>query len=247
MTITTHELFGVKGNLTFIEPAEGKLIKTQFWESASRPLRGKDAKNLLNPTITAKVRFDDECGNRHMSFSVTGNYGGSREGGGGACHDMIEKYFPELAHLIKWHLMDTDGPMHYPGNATYHAGDLDCHGLKKGEVRQIRNGRTGLPCWHLVRDKSTIGNYVDQEECPTELPDQRWEPLTRTGEGKERNFEFARSCAVWPEATDEQLSLPKAELTELLNARLPGLISDFKQVVADCGFKWMDGQREVKA
>lgn len=56
--------------------------------------------------------------------------------------------------------------------------------------------------------------------------------------GKERELEFARSSAIWPEATDEQLCLPKEELKELLVARLPQLQADFKQAMLDCGFLW---------
>lgn len=61
---------------------------------------------------------------------------------------------------------------------------------------------------------------------------------TAWGEGKERNFEYARSSAVWPEATEEQLSLPKEELTALLNARLPALISEFRADIEAIGFAW---------
>ena len=299
MTITPHMLFGVPGTLNFIEPAEGKLIKTQVWTSERRKLRGRDAEYLRNPTIVAKVRFDDECGNRHMSFSVTGSYGNDNEGGGGCIHEMIEEYFPELKHLIKWHLMDTDGPMHYIGNVTYHAGDLDCWGLKKGMPRAWSHGiqfgsspitnkldndfakwlkealesptRTGLEVVEVpysgkatynFSPKYTLGTFGDGvwHKCPFDTRQEAEEfssallgsyVFTKTptlfGEGKERNLVAARKIAVWPEATDEQLSLPRDELTELLKARLPGLISDFERDVADCGFKWMDGQREVKS
>ncbi len=55
-------------------------------------------------------------------------------------------------------------------------------------------------------------------------------------EGKDRDFDGARSCAMWPEATEEQLSLPKAELTKLLQDRLPQLVVDFKADMDACGF-----------
>jgi len=57
-------------------------------------------------------------------------------------------------------------------------------------------------------------------------------------EGKERDHAAARESAVWPDATDEQLCLPKEELTKLLEARLPALMAEFKQVVSDIGFVW---------
>lgn len=55
---------------------------------------------------------------------------------------------------------------------------------------------------------------------------------------KERNFNAARSCAIWPEATDEQLSLPSHELEALLVARLPKLMADFKQAIEELGFEY---------
>lgn len=64
---------------------------------------------------------------------------------------------------------------------------------------------------------------------------------TLYGEGKERNFDAARAAANWPEATDEQLSLPRAELTELLEARLPDLQLRFRESMThDCGFIWQE-------
>ena len=91
--------------------------------------------------IKAVVRYDDQCGNGHNTFSVTcnidrkGKNGQWYDDGGGAAHDEITKHFPELAPFIKWHLCSSDGPMHYPGNALYFAGERDCWGLLKGEVR----------------------------------------------------------------------------------------------------------------
>jgi hypothetical protein len=78
--------------------------------------------------IKAKVRFDDECGNGHNTFSITADIdekcrnGRWRESGGGCCHDEVRKRFPELHHLVTWHLVSADGPMHYKANAAYWAG-----------------------------------------------------------------------------------------------------------------------------
>lgn len=36
-------------------------------------------------------------------------------------HDAVDEHFPELAHLIKWHLCAADtGPTHYEADALYH-------------------------------------------------------------------------------------------------------------------------------
>ncbi len=133
--------------------------------------------------IKVKIRFDDDCRNGHNSFSITGEVNSfdrrlrDRTVCCGCIHDEIAEHFPELAPLIKWHLVSSDGPLHYVANTTYHAGDLD----------------------------------------------------------------FARNSAVWPEATDEQLSLPKDELTKLLEARLPALIAEFRATIEGIGFLWERG------
>lgn len=75
------------------------------------------------------IRHDDDCGNGHNSFSVTGNVYVAREGlvASGIMHELIAEHFPEFKHLIKWHLTSTDGPMYYIENTLYWAsqGNLD--------------------------------------------------------------------------------------------------------------------------
>jgi hypothetical protein len=56
------------------------------------------------------------------------------------------------------------------------------------------------------------------------------------GEGKERDLNAARHCAVWPEATDEQLCSEPEELKQMLIERLPALIEEFKAAVESLGF-----------
>jgi len=64
------------------------------------------------------LRFDDECGNGHNTFSITVDGG---ESFGGCMHDSICEVWPEYARLTKWHLVSTDGPLHYVSNTRYHA------------------------------------------------------------------------------------------------------------------------------
>lgn len=218
-------------------------------------------------TVSVEVRFDDNCHNGHNSFAVTGEVrdGVHRGDRGmitcGAIHDDIAKYFPELAPLLKWHLTSSDGPMHYIANTLYHASDRDHNGLLKGEKRQIRNGRTGALCWTLeavnaegigISDTPTGAEYrgadmvplfVLKKECegdapPLATPRLRWVPWCRVGEGKARDFAAARSSAVWPEATDEQLSLPREELRKLLEDRHAALCAAFKDDMLRAGFLW---------
>ena len=234
--ITEHEhtINGVPGRMfTVHEPQEvcGRLVhRNQTWKSEGRAVSGYGPSGTMYVTI----RFDDGCQNGRQSFAITADV---YMAAGGCMHEEIAKRFPALAPLIKWHLTDTGGPMHYVANTCYHAGDRDCNGLRKDESRQIRNGRTGQLAW-ILGTTQKLPQYVDSDTCPTETATQRYVPWCRIGEGKQRDFAAARSCAVWPEATDEQLSLERPELEALLLARLPGLIADFRADMMAAGFMW---------
>jgi len=94
-------------------------------------------------TLFVNLRFDDDCRNGHNSFAITGSLYSKHYKvepnrntyciASGCIHKDIAKHAPEIAHLIKWHLCSTDGPLHYISNTLFHAGDLDCWGKKKGE------------------------------------------------------------------------------------------------------------------
>jgi hypothetical protein len=235
-----HEINGVKGRMfTIHEPVNG-LHLNQKWRSFSRPIEGYGT----NGQMTVEIRFDDQCRNGHQTFSITADVytnESRRQRDIAACgclHEDIEKVFPELAPLIKWHLVSTDGPLHYIANTLHHAGDKDCWGLKKGEKRQIRNGKTGQLCWKLEFTGEKGPQYIDSDtEPPAPQGEYKYVPRYRTGEGKERDLKSARSCAVWPEATDEELT--SEDLEEKLKARLPRLMEEFKKAMVEtCGFLW---------
>jgi hypothetical protein len=176
-------------------------------------------------TIKAEVRYDDHCGNGHNSFSITGEIwlkGKTRDCETCGCiHDEIAKHFSELAPLIKWHLTNSDGPMHYVANTVYHATQ---HGPKSAWVfhEDVKNGIKR----HCVK-------YCDiaeaQEICKTHGYTMEMDPKT----AKEANLDHARSSAVWPDATQEQL-LDKAVLMN----RLPALMAEFKIAVESLGFTY---------
>lgn len=80
-------------------------------------------KKVGSETFKVNIRFNDDYNNGHNSFAITMdtlNEGG-RMVAGGCQHDEIEKHFPELKKLIKWHFMNSDGPMHYIANTVYWA------------------------------------------------------------------------------------------------------------------------------
>lgn len=205
-----HTIAGVAGRMfarhawpdsTSPERARG-LFSSQTWGASRAISEGR--------TISVNLRFDDNCKNGHHTFAITGEIRDPKHGNrrdnyvvtAGCIHEEIAKHFPELAHLIKWHLTSADGPMHYVANTVYLAGDRDHWGLRKGETRQLRNGKTGLPCWELVltdsdgTQRTHIHEWRDSETCPTDAPRAEWRPRLIVGEGKERQLDAARSVAV---------------------------------------------------
>lgn len=192
-----------------------------------------------------------------------------------------------MAHLVKWHLYDVTGPMHYLANTIYHAGDRDCNGLKRGDVRTYKHGLKfeGVPITHILNEsflkfiqdrqntgefipvaiqhenrpgdtykfdpKYTINGYGEKwHECPfnSEIEAREFCQALNTvkfefvkipvnfSEGKPRDLNAARNCAVWPEATDDQLSQEPAELKKMLLDRLPGLNEAFINDMKNAGF-----------
>jgi len=223
--------------MTTTTTTESTLTKRQRRKFGPKVYR--DGSDTLR--IIANVRYDDECGNGHNTFSITadiqrkGNNKQWYEDSGGCCHDEVAKHFPELAPLIKWHLCGSDGPLHYVANTVYFAGNKDHNGLRKGEEKQIRNGKTDLLCWEAVKSED-LKRIVDSNTKPEDTATIEYVPWCRVGEGKERELDHARSSAIWPDATDEELTAPG--LKERLEARLPALIAEFQEAVESLGFVW---------
>jgi hypothetical protein len=195
--------------------------------------------------MTVYVQHDDFCGNGHNTFHIRGRVEYCMSHNGKTiwrekedCHadsGLIEEHFPEMGHLIKWNGCHTDSPLYYIENTIYHAGDEDHWGLKAGEEGKIFS-RDGTPILEW-RTKDGIHPY--------ELgrPDIHSKPMTflplqavRKGEGKERDLDSARKCAVWPDATDFELTAPG--LRERLEGRLPYLMEEFKRDVEALGLEW---------
>lgn len=200
-------------------------------------------------TLVATVRYDDQCGNGHNTFSITADLyttrGSSRDGvikhtngrtlkwfSGGCLHEAIAKRLPELAPLVKWHLCSNDGPLHYISNTTYLASDRDHNGLRKGEFRQFIDKATGLPLWRLP---SVTHEIKSSQERPLAVV-LHWEPHGVIGLGKVRKLDAARRVAIWPDATDEELMAD--DLREKLEIRLPSLMAEFRAAVESLGFTY---------
>lgn len=234
-------------------------------------------------TMKVEIRHDDQCGNGHNTFSITADiYAGEWAGSwlaGGCMHDEIREHFPELSHLIEWHLCSTDGPMHYIKNTTYLASDRDCWGRRKGEPShwdtRIRFGDAATS--HPIKPKFAefleasrvedlhICEYSSDEperfsphytfggfgaawhECPFRCKADAVEWLkalqtdtfaiekvpTAFSDGKEPKLDAARSAAIWPDATLEQLTDEDA-----LRERLPALLARFRNAVESLGMTY---------
>lgn len=289
-----HTIAGVPGRMSAIHAPQivrGRLVhRSQKWQSEGREIAGFGA----GGRIYVELRFDDECGNAHQTFAITASVytNESRRRldvqACGRLHDEIAAVFPELAHLIKWHCVSTDGPMHYVANATYLAGNRDHYGREAGtpsawerfvyfddsavghkikpaletfiksragtgDFQVATIAHDGAPGSYAFKPKFTLLGYGEKwHECPfdSEAVAREWcdglnrgnyrfdRIATEFSEGKPRDLDGARRVAVWPEATDDELSAPKNELESALLARLPALIESFKADMTSCGFLW---------
>ncbi len=104
--------------------AATKLVREQVRAYGPRPVAGYGN----GAVITATARFDDRCDNGRNTFSITAEVttpesrARSDIEAGGCMHDEVATAFPELAPLVKWHLVSTDGPLYYVENTMYWLG-----------------------------------------------------------------------------------------------------------------------------
>ena len=212
-------------------------MKSKLTKNQKKILKVPESQRSLGDITTVTIRYDDQCGNGHNTFSVTA----SGPDCGGCCHDQVAKYFPHLKKYLKWHLTSSDGPLHYIDNTIFHAGDRDCWGGKKGEVRWVEfglKGKNGLPvvdkngkavAWKELDEAQTVAAQIGAEVV--EVP---W----RFHEGKERELDAARKTAIWPDATDEQLTAEPEELRKMLEARHGKLMKEFRADMIELGFEY---------
>lgn len=243
-------------------------------------------------TMSVTLRYDDECNNGHNTFSITGRIKGGHcrfnsyeIDMGGCIHDEIKKYFPEFAHLIKWHLCSSDEPMYYIENTLYFASNSTSLKYKVGEpnrwdkflkfennnithelskdfinfLNQNKN-KNNFEVVEVPHKEDTSYNFkpkytfkgydCEWYQCPfdtqdkaieykKELESKNWtiqEVVTGYQEGKQRDFDAARSSAIWEDATDEELSQDSKTLKQALLKRLPALMKKFKHDMEALGF-----------
>jgi hypothetical protein len=97
-------------------------------------------------------------------------------------------------------------------------------------------------CCHdeISKNMPELAKYIKWHLCGVDGP--RYYLENTTYHAGNRDFDVARSCAIWPDATDAQLSLDKPELTKLLTARLPKLLKEFKSDMLELGFVYPESE-----
>jgi hypothetical protein len=160
-----HNVVTWAGNGNPVAPWE---IANQKWVSERRSV--DSAEWGRDRFIRVSLRFDDSCRNGYMSFGITGEIykPGARDIEAGGCiHDEIQRYFPELAPLVQWHLFDTRGPIHYIANTVYHASDRDHRGKRAGEPYAWDYAVTfgANPIAHKLSDK--FATFLRKYGCPS--------------------------------------------------------------------------------
>jgi len=96
----------------------------------------------------------------------------------------------------------------------------------------------GYPC---KRHECPFNTRRDAVNFLQALARCKWEIVEEPvswGEGKERELDAARRAAIWPEATDEELSADPEELKRKLLDRLPDLMERFKADVESLGLTY---------
>ena len=163
-----------------------------------------------------RIRYDDECGNGHNTFSLTA------EGPdmGGCCHDLIVTAFPELESFTKWHLCSSDGPLHYIANTMHHAATIP-----------VEQGKWWLS---LENQKIRIVDKIERERMIERYGENAHFESYPNPMSKESNLDAARSTAIWPDATDSELLAD--DLEAKLLQRLPRLLAEFRVAIEHFNF-----------
>lgn len=133
----------------------------------------------------------------------------------------------------------------------------DRRGTGDFNIEEIQHHEASKPGAYKFGPKYTFAGYGEKwHECPFDdhTTAEQWQMACNSGvftigriitaysEGKKRDLEAARNAAVWPEATDEELSTDPETLKATLAARLPALIADFRADMERIGLLWEPGE-----
>ena len=208
---------------------------TQLTKKQTKTFRSSSFVDQYGDTmkIECTIRYDDQCGNGHNSFSITGSvyrinqsWSSQNPETCGCIHDDIKRAFPELEKYIKWHGINSNGPSFYIANTMYHARQHSakmCHIVTLGAAKKLT---TCLKYTEITNAQKCIDEIHESTGLKKELISIHVDEKT----AKESDIEAARDTAIWPDATLEQLNNKDA-----LEARLPALIEEFKLVIEELG------------
>jgi hypothetical protein len=130
------------------------------------------------------------------------------------------------------------------------------------EVLPFYHGDNGKPGKHQFGPKYTFGGFADKwHECPFDSESEALDFLcalqtcqpqfikvaTAWGEGKPRDLDAARRSAVWPDASDAELSVEPDELKAALVKRHSHLMRAFREDMESAGFIWTDSDTPARA
>lgn len=220
-----HTICGIEGELELSFLAREDKFYKQRWTAS------KLHKDGVHEVV---ISYDNSLRNGYNEFSMVV----STPEISGPFDTEWCKGFKQLSHLAKWRLMSSKGPIYYPANAIYLAGDRDYRGLRKGESKPLVDSNGN----HTYRARLEVPHTVELppgvEPPPATAVYELW---MLEGEGKERELDAARSSAIWPDATDEDLMQEPDQLRAALEARLPGLIESFKADITKAGLYWTPG------
>lgn len=108
-----HTMLGVEGLLVRIPAKDGLWDVQQF--TASRDFKGEGGR------FDITVEYDrGHTSNKSNGFGMRRSFDGIS---GPLDIELAVKYWPELAHLIKWHLSSEGVPMYYIENTLYLAAN----------------------------------------------------------------------------------------------------------------------------
>jgi len=174
-------------------------------------------RTLGKETVAVKISHNDSCGNGHNTFHITADLMvGHKLESGGCIHTEVVKFFPELAQYIKWHGCSTDGPLYYLENTMYHAKYIPKDNGKR--------------YFYLENSLIKVVGRAEMTQMVDKYGDNAVFKPYDDPMAKKPNLEYARSSAIWPEATLEDLVSK-----ERLLARLPALMVEFQEAVESLG------------
>lgn len=145
-SITLKHRPNKKGNLIKQFVTELPDSKLTLSQQITKSYPFKDGSGRLD----VQLRYDDQCRNNRNTFAITAseyrNVNGYIKNVSNGCnHELIKRTAPDLAHLIRWHLVSSDGPLHYLENTTYLASNVEWDGsIKERNLDYARNAAADL-------------------------------------------------------------------------------------------------------